>query len=159
MNRLLIVAAAVTLALAAEAVHSQASKEYHPPTTSDGWLDLRALLVASDGSRKLGNHRARFNDTRDLGSKIVFFDPDRGDNETADVYWWDGKQIVDSAGQAANPKNGKAYGVNPLEPNEEAIRPFRHSVGMQRNAEADPRLRTHDRGCDTVAGGYPDWLL
>jgi hypothetical protein len=30
---------------------------------------------------------------------------------------------------------------------------------MVRNAEADPRLRTNDRDCDAVAGGYPDWLL
>jgi len=129
------------------------------PLSDDGWLDLRAVLVASDGSRRLGNHRARFNDGRDRGSKIVFFDPVRGDNETADVYWWDGKQMVDSAGRAANPTNGKPYGANPLEPNEEAIRPFRHGVGMVRNADADPRLRTHDRDCDYVAGGYPDWLL
>ena len=132
---------------------------FRPPLSDDGWLDVRALLVASDGSRRLGNHRARFNDSRDRGSKIVFFDPVKGDNETADVYWWDGKQMVDSAGRAANPANGKAYGADPLEPDEEAIRPFRHAIGMVRNADADPRLRTHDRDCDYVAGGYPDWLL
>ena len=109
------------------------------PLSDDGWLDVRAPLVASDGSRSLGNHRARFNDSRDRGSKIVFFDPVKGDNETADVYWWDGKQMVDSAGKAANPKNGRAYGANPLEPDEEAIRPFREGVGMVRNADADPR--------------------
>lgn len=57
------------------------------PLSDDGGLDLRTLLVASDGSRRLGNHRARFNDSRDRGSKILFFDPVKGDNETADVYW------------------------------------------------------------------------
>ena len=129
------------------------------PMTRDGWVDLRALLVASDGSRRLGNHRARFNDTRDRGSRIVFFDPVQGDNATAEVYWWDGRRIVDSAGRAANPKSGKAYGADPLEPDEAAIRPFRHGVGMVRNADADPRLRTHDRDCEAVAGGYPDWFL
>lgn len=133
--------------------------DFHLPLSRDGWLDLRTLLVASDGSRSLGNHRARFNDSRDRGSKIVFFDPVRGDNETADVYWWDGKQVVDSAGSSRNPDSGRAYGTNPLEPDEDAIRPFRHAVGMVRNADADPRLRTHDRDCSAVAGGYPDWIL
>ena len=164
---------AMILALASALASSNAARgaenvaappEYRPatsdlPLTADGWLDLRALLVPSDGSRSLGNHRARFNDSRDRGSKIVFFDPVKGDNETADVYWWDGKRIVDSAGRAANPTNGKAYGDDPLEPDEDAIRPFRHGVGMLRNADADPRLRTHDRDCDAVAGGYPDWFL
>ena len=129
------------------------------PLTDDGWLDLRSLLVVSDGSRSLGNHRARFNDSRDRGSKIVCFDPVAGDNDLADVYWWDGQRIVDSAGRATNPDNGETYGVDPLLPNEKAVRPFRHGVGMVRNADADPRLRTNDRDCSAVAGGYPDWFL
>lgn len=127
--------------------------------TEDGWLDLQSLLVASDGSRSLGNHRARLNESRDRGSKIVFFDPAAGDNGAADVYWWDGRRIVDSVGRSANPENGQAYGVDPLLPNEKAIRPFQHGVGMVRNADADPRLRTNDRDCSAVAGGYPDWYL
>jgi hypothetical protein len=138
---------------------SPTTAEAPMPMTQDGWLDLRALLVASDGSRGLGNHRARFNDSRDRGTKIVFFDPARGDNDTAGVYWWDGRRIVDSGGRAANPKNGKAYGTDPLVPDEAAIQPFRHGVGMVRNADADPRLRTHDRDGQAVAGGYPDWFL
>lgn len=129
------------------------------PLADDGWLDLHALLVASDGSRILGNHRARFNDSRDRGSKIIFFDSLAGENDSADVYWWDGQRIVDSAGRSANPDNGEAYGADPLLPNQKAIRPFRHGVGMVRNADADPRLRTNDRDCSAVAGGYPDWFL
>ncbi len=135
------------------------TNESHPRFTDDGWLDLRALLVPSDGSRSLGNHRARFNDSRDHGSKIVFFDPIHGDNATAEVYWWNGERLVDSAGQVASSINGKAYGTNPLEPNEDAIRPFRQGIGMVRNAAGDPRLRTQDRDGDAVAGGYPDWFL
>ena len=80
-------------------------------------------------------------------------------NDAADVYWWDGQRIVDAAGRAVSPANGKVYGTNPLEPDDDAIRPFRHGVGMVRNAVADPRLRTNDRDCDAVAGGYPVWLL
>ena len=64
-----------------------AAGDFQPPLTEDGWLDLPALLVASDGSRSLGNHRARFNASRDRGSKIVFFDPFAGENDSADVYW------------------------------------------------------------------------
>ena len=143
----------------AAAPQADAEADFHYPMTDDGWLDLHALLVGSDGTRSLGNHRARFNDTRDHGSKIVFFDSVAGDNDSADVYWWDGGRIVDSAGRATNPDNGEAYGIDPLLPNEKAIRPFRHGVGMVRNADADPRLRTHDRDCSAVAGGYPDWLL
>ena len=138
---------------------AQAGGDFQLPRSDDGWLDLQSLLVASDGSRSLGNHRARFNDSRDRGSKILFFDPIQGDNQTADVYWWDGRQIVDSAGRAANPDNGKPYGVDPLLPDETAIRPFRECVGMLRNADADPRLRTSDCDCTAVAGGYPDWIL
>ncbi len=138
---------------------AEAAADFDMPMTADGWLDLQRLLVASDGSRSLGNHRARFNDSRDRGSKIVFFDPARGNQETAEVYWWDGARIVDSAGRTTNPDNGKAYGADPLAPNEDAIRPFVHGVGMVRNAVADPRLRTNDRDCSAVAGGYPDWFL
>ena len=138
---------------------ADASDDFAYALTDDDWLDLRSLLVISDGSRSLGNHRARFNDSRDRGSKIVFFDPVGGNNDSAEVYWWDGQRIIDSAGRAANPDNGAAYGVDPLLPNEKAIRPFRLGVGMVRNADADPRLRTNDRDCSAVAGGYPDWFL
>ena len=129
------------------------------PLTDDGWFDLTKLLVASDGTRSLGNHRARLNDARDKGSKIVFFDPAKGNNDMADVYWWDGRRMIDSKGSPTNPDNGKPYGDDPLHPNEDAIRPFKEGVGMVRNAEADPRLRTSDRDCSAVAGGYPDWYL
>jgi len=144
---------------AADRPTADVGTDFAYPRTDDGWLDSHSLLVASDGSRSLGNHRARLNDSRDRGSKIVFFDPVAGDNGSADVYWWDGRRMVDSAGRAANPDNGEEYGADPLLPNEKAVRPFRHGVGMVRNADADPRLRTNDRDCSAVAGGYPDWFL
>ncbi len=74
--------------------------DWRPPMTADGWLDMKALLVPSDGSRLPGGQRR--NDTRDRGSKLVFFDPGKGDNVTGEIYWWDGKRIVDSSGNAAN---------------------------------------------------------
>lgn len=114
---------------------------WQPPMTSGGWLDVKALLVPSDGSRLPGSPRR--NHTRDRGSKLVFFDPAAGDNVTGEVYWWDGKQLVDSSGKAADAA-GAAYGDNPLLPNEAAIRPFRYPA-------RDTRLENNF--------GYPDWFL
>ena len=94
------VTAVVLLALLAGTVSAQAQEEFQMPRTEEGWTDLQKLLVPSDGSRSLGDTNGDFNDTRDRGSKIVFFDPEKGDNETAEVYWWDGQRIVDSSGSA-----------------------------------------------------------
>src|SRR5690606_19412279 len=88
-----------------------------------GWLVARTLLVASDGTRSLGDADSPVNTTRDRGSKIVFFDPRVGNNETAEVYWWNGREIVDARGRPANDA-GARYGDDPLQPNLAAIRPF-----------------------------------
>src|SRR5690606_38831086 len=124
----------------------------------DGWLAARDLLVASDGTRALGDADSVVNDERDSGSKIVFFDPKLGNNETAEVYWWNGREIVDSRGRPANDA-GERYGADPLEPNLAAIRPFATAIGLATNREGDLRLRTHARGFESTAGGYPDWFL
>ena len=142
----------VALALSAGVVSVQADSEFQLPETEDGWTDLPALLVPSDGSHSLGDTNADFNDTRDQGSKIVFFDPDNGDNETAEVYWWDGKRIVDSSGSPTS-ADGRAYGTNPLLPDEGAIKAFEFPVGLG----SDPRLSSHKRG--RISAGYPDWFL
>jgi hypothetical protein len=116
------------------------------------WTDLTDFLVVSDGSHSLGNTNATFNDTRDQGSKIVFFNPQNGDNESGEVYWWDGEKIVDSSGSATN-ADGEAYGTNPLEPNEAAIKPLKHMIG------GDSRLHFHGGGRNHLSTGYPDWFL
>ena len=122
------------------------------PMTEAGWADLPKLLVPSDGSRSLGDTKAEFNDTRDQGSKIVFFDPEKGDNETAEVYWWDGERIVDASGSATDARD-RAYGANPLLPNEDAVKPFESGARLK----SDPRLTTYKNG--RIAPGYPDWYL
>jgi hypothetical protein len=66
------------------AAATDAGDHWQPPMTDDGWLDLTALLVPSDGSRLPGGQPR--NDTRDRGSKLVFFDPAKGDNATGEVY-------------------------------------------------------------------------
>lgn len=129
--------------------------------TSDGWTDPRDLIVVSDGSRSLGNPALAFNSTRDQGSKIVYFDTATGDNVTADVYWWNGTELVDSAGNTANPDNDEIYGTDPLNPNEAAIRPFAACLSGN-----DNRLRTQAGSggpnrwrFSGLAGGYPDFFL
>ncbi len=124
----------------AQEAQAEPAAEYKAPMTEDGWTDLPKLLVPSDGSRvALAAEGGR----RDAGSKIVFFDPEKGDNETAEVYWWDGERIVDSSGSPID-ADGKAYGTSPLAPNEEVIRAFAHPVN-------DSRLEDKT--------GYPDWFL
>lgn len=123
------------------AAAADAGNAWQPPMTGDGWLDVTALLVPSDGSRLPGGQRR--NDVRDQGSKLLFFDPGKGDNATGEVYWWDGKRIVDSSGKAANAA-GVVYGDDPLVPAEAAIKAFEHPA-------RDPRLEN--------SFGYPDWFL
>ncbi|WP_428737780.1 hypothetical protein [Sulfurimonas sp.] len=123
---------------------------------TDGWTDLNSFLVASDGSYSLGDPSTSFNSTRDQGSKIVFIDSTNGDNDTADVYWWDGENIVDSNGSTMNDSN-TTYGTDPLHPNESAIKPFKNL----NVPDSDERIVTQDgmENFDEMAGGYPDWFL
>lgn len=129
---------------------------------SEGWTEVRDLIVPSDGTFSLGHPGAAFNDTRDQGSKICYFDAQSGDNATAEAYWWYQGQIVDTRGSATNPDNGQAYGTDPMNPNEAAIRPFATCVSN----DSDDRLRTQDGSggpnawrFSGLAGGYPDVFL
>jgi len=110
-------------------------------TAADGWTDLHQFLVPSDGSRVLSGSN-NSDEGRDSGSMILFFDPENGDKTTAEIYWWDGSRIVDSLGNPAD-KEGREYGVDPLEPNEDAVKPFRFVAG-------DTKRHSN---------GYPDWFL
>lgn len=127
-------------------------------STTVGWTDLSQYLVVSDGSHSLGDHSSDFNSSRDQGSKIVYFDSTSGNNVTAETYWWDGSNIIDSNGSTTNPGNGQAYGTDPLNPNEAAIKPF---ADLPAN-DSDLRLVTQKKGAisfERLAGGYPDWFL
>ncbi|MGL1903745.1 MAG: hypothetical protein OCC49_16530 [Fibrobacterales bacterium] len=126
--------------------------------TPDGFTDLTQFLVPSEGSYALGNSMAKFNDTRDSGTKIVFFDRENGDNPSAGAYWWNGTQIVDSVGSPVD-SEGREYGNDPLQPNEAAIKAFQFPLGLKRNTQGDPRLRAHKHMFGSAAAGYPDWYL
>jgi hypothetical protein len=133
------------------------------PTPPDltGWVDIKDFLVESGGNYQysLGDTSLAFNDTRDTGSKIVYFDTTAGNNTTGEAYWWDGEYIVDSTG-SRNASNGDLYGTDPTHPNENAIKPFANML----EAKSDDRLKTQrnssrDWFSDGLAGGYPDWFL
>ncbi len=128
------------------------------PLSAEGFTDLTKFLVSSDGTYSLGNNMVMFNNTRDSGTKIVFFDRDIGDNASAGAYWWDGSQIIDSVGNPTD-SEGRAYGTDPLHPNETAIKAFKYPQGLTRNTKGDPRLRTHKHMFGSAAAGYPDWYL
>ena len=102
------------------------------------WTDLIDFLVVSDGTRALG-------ETRDQGSKIVYFDAVDGNNARGQAYWWDGERIVDSDGNAAD-GDGQAYGTDPLQPDEKAVKAFKYM-----DLKGNPTLR--------LQKGYPDWYL
>ena len=130
---------------------------YLPTQNVEGWTDMPLLLVPSDGTRSLGAD-AVFNGTRDQGSKVVYFDTDLGNNDTAEVYWWNGTHIIDSAGNTAN-ADGEEYGTDPLQPNSDAILAFEFPNGIRSNSAPDLRLRSHSFDFNAVAAGYADWFL
>lgn len=135
---------------------------------SEGWVDLHQFLKPSTGNFSLGEFggsNGTFNDLRDPGSRILFFDTDLGNNSNAEVYWWNGTHIVDSNGSHINLNNGQIYGRDPQFPNEEAIRPFKNFEDFQ----DDIRISTQRGRFDDVynrewrisrlSGGYQDWFL
>lgn len=131
---------------------------YMPPVQAGGWSDFKTLLTPSDGSQDLGTPGDYSIVGRDEGSKIVYFDAENGDNDSAAAYYWDGEQIIDSDGNAENAA-GVAYGKDPFEPNLDAVKAFRDLDGSLADGSADPRIRLFYHDFGQLAGGYPDWFL
>lgn len=128
--------------------------------------DPQQLLAASDGTYSLGDPKLPFNDTRDPGSRIIFVDSVMGDNESAEIYWWNGSQIVDSDGSHTD-SEGREYGKNPLRPNLDAIKPFlvlnddSRLFTQQGRPAPDVVPQSSDRIWRKagLSGGYQDWFL
>ena len=153
----------------------QELNEFKYTLNSQGWVDLYQFLELSNGSYSLGQwggETGLFNDMRDPGSKLLYFNSENGNNTLGEVYWWNGSHIVDSNGSFTNPNNGELYGTDPLQPNENAIVEFRDLS----DAENDIRLRTQEGNYDPsyfglnysqkrewrisfLSGGYQDWFL
>ncbi|HXS16688.1 MAG TPA: hypothetical protein VN764_05850, partial [Polyangiaceae bacterium] len=58
--------------------------QVEPPPQADGWSDFASYLVTSDGSHALGTPGDTQITGRDSGTKIIFFDPEYGSNETGE---------------------------------------------------------------------------
>lgn len=124
------------------------------PPKPVGFTNLvEKYLVASDGTFSLGNPNDPVNATRDKGSKIVYFDVTATDNTTGEAYWFHNGKIVDTKGSATN-EQGLAYGTDPLNPNQAAIKPFKHL------ADKHPKMRTVRQARNIgLADTFPDWYL
>lgn len=93
------------------------------------------------------------------GSRLFYISAATGLDATGDIYFWDGAQIIDSAGSAADAA-GVAYGSDPMNPSA-AVKAFK------RWAYVGPRQNGSDIGTHSPMGstfvttraGYPDWWL
>lgn len=79
-----------------------------------------------------------------------------------DVYFWNGAAIIDSSGSTTN-NLGLAYGTDPFQPNEAAIKPFA-SYGFCQARTSGQEIGTgiRNNGATFNAGGrtgFPDWWL
>lgn len=114
---------------------------------------VEKFMVQSDGTFSLGNPNDPVNATRDKGSKIVYFDVTTPDNTTGEAYWYHNGKIVDTKGSATN-EQGLAYGTDPLNPNQAAIKPFKHLE------EKHPKMRTVKQARNIgLSDTFPDWYL
>lgn len=107
-------------------------------------------------------------DLAQTGSRIFYIDPTNGVDSTtvsvASYYFWDGTNIVDTTGSTTNPGNGQAYGTDPRNPNQAAIKPYKRwaYVGPRRNCGD---IATVDdvgwpaQACATNRAAKPDWWL
>lgn len=94
------------------------------------------------------------------GSRLYYVSSARGNDKTADIYFWDGSRIVDSKGSPTD-ANGAAYGTDPMNPSA-AVKAFKRwaYVGPRANPLSD--IGTPGAvGSPTPAtrAGYPDWWM
>ncbi|MBL0729609.1 hypothetical protein [Piscinibacter sp. HJYY11] len=93
------------------------------------------------------------------GSRLHYIDSTAGSDQTGEIYFWDGQQIIDARGSSTD-RTGRAYGTDPMNPSS-AVKPFR------RWAYVGPRANGADVGQRGFVGspnggtraGFPDWWL
>jgi hypothetical protein len=106
-------------------------------------------------------------DLQQPGSRIYYISTS-GDDSTAEIYFWDGTQIVDSSGSSTG-VGGVAYGTDPMHPTG-PIRPFARwsYVGPRRAGWGSIEIGEPWDGTSYQAPGadrsitryeYPDWWL
>ena len=103
------------------------------------------------------------------GSRLFFLDPDTGDDDLAEILFWDGTNIINESGSITNAQ-GELYGTDPLEPNEAAITPYRlwPYIAPRRSPTLDIGTPWDGVSINEQCGGgslgsfradYPDWYL
>jgi hypothetical protein len=93
------------------------------------------------------------------GSRLFYISAATGSDETGEVYFWNGTEIIDAAGKTAN-ASGVAYGTDPMNPGA-AVKSFK------RWAYVSPRQGGEDFGVrgkggyslTKTRGGFPDWWM
>ncbi len=129
-----------------------------PPVTPDlcGVPDIGGWTVPTPSPRDTS---LPLRDLQQPGSRLYYISAATGNDATAEIYFWDGSRIVDSAG-AAKDASGAAYGSDPMNPSA-AVKAFK------RWAYVGPRQDGSDIGSPSNAGstlvstrgGFPDWWL
>ena len=98
--------------------------------------------------------------TSQPGSRLYYISAAKGSDSTGDIYFWNGTQIVDSAGKSVD-ATGAAYGTDPMKPSA-AVKPFKRWAYV--GPRADDVSDIGSRGAAgaptaTFRAGYPDWWL
>jgi hypothetical protein len=94
------------------------------------------------------------------GSRLHYISAATGNDATGELYFWDGRQIVDQHGKATDAA-GVAYGTDPMNPTA-AVKAFKRwsFVGPRRATTADIGSRGEVGGTFSASrAGYPDWWL
>lgn len=104
-------------------------------------------------------------DLEQPGSRLIYIST-TGDDSTAELYFWNGTEIVDSSGSAAG-EGGVAYGTDPMAP-DGPIKPFRRWSYVAPRRDPDEDIGTPWDGTNYRAPGenragtryeHPDWWL
>lgn len=107
-----------------------------------GW----EFLTLAAPSPVTGTTSAQRLDKTNTGSRLYYILPSKpvitttlAADQDGRIYFWNGAAIIDEDGSTTNPGNGLAYGTDPLNPNEAAIRPFKRwsYVGPRWNPGGD----------------------
>jgi hypothetical protein len=100
-----------------------------------------------------------FKSLQQPGSRLYYIS-NAGSDSAGDIYFWDGSQIIDAAGQSKNAQ-GQAYGSDPMNPTA-AVKAFKRwaFVAPRQDANADIGSRAiYGTPSPTMRAGYPDWWL
>ena len=99
-------------------------------------------------------------DARQPGSRLYYVDSRRGSDQTGEIYFWDGKRIIDSSGQPSDP-TGASYGSDPMKPSS-AVRPFRRWAYVAPRTSVSSDIGAPGAvgsSAPSFRGGFPDWWL